>query len=174
MAAWKARRGSARVRLNETFTAKFQRLNTRLTWRSLGWRGARPTWSVESLPPSSFDLHRFLEWSLRCAGCSGTLTHPAAEGVAHPYVLLPQYALSRRLLIRGPKGGVAGSLSARTTYDPFSLSKSATDLASVTFAVEKRTVGPKSAEVAVATVPPTVAHRSGRRTEGRTLLGWPT
>ena len=50
-------------------------------------------------------------------------------------------------LERGLWPGVAGCLSARTTYDQFSLSPSAMDLALVTFAVEKRIVGPKQAEV---------------------------
>src|SRR4051794_37465067 len=49
MAAWKARRGSEKVRLNETFPAKFQHLYTTLTWRFLGWGGARDTLTVVSL-----------------------------------------------------------------------------------------------------------------------------
>jgi hypothetical protein len=48
MAAWKARRGSAKVGLNETFTAKFQHLYTSVAWPFLGWSGARETLSVVS------------------------------------------------------------------------------------------------------------------------------
>ena len=47
IAAWKARRGSAKVGLNGTFRAKFQRLYTSLTWRF--GVGARETLSVVSL-----------------------------------------------------------------------------------------------------------------------------
>ena len=62
MAAWKARRGSAKVGLNETFPAKFQHLYTSLTWRSLGWRGARETLSV--VMSSAFILQpSSLSWS---------------------------------------------------------------------------------------------------------------
>ena len=63
IAAWKARRGSSKVGLNETFTAKFQHLYTTLTWRFWGWVEARETLSVVSLPLSSFGLHPSLEWS---------------------------------------------------------------------------------------------------------------
>jgi hypothetical protein len=66
MAAWKARRGSANVRLNETFPAKFQHLYTSLAWRFWGWSGARETLSVVSLPPSFFGLHPSLERQSRC------------------------------------------------------------------------------------------------------------
>jgi hypothetical protein len=44
---------------------------------------------------------------------------------------------------RGMKPGVGGCLSTRTTYDQFSFSKSAINLALVTFAVAKRMIGPK-------------------------------
>src|SRR5947208_1652222 len=37
MAAWDARRGSAKVRLNETFRAKIQHLYTTLTGHYLSW-----------------------------------------------------------------------------------------------------------------------------------------
>ena len=71
------------MRLNGTFPAKFQHLYTSLTWRFLGWSGARETLSVVSLPPSSFGLHPSLERQSRCAQGDG------ARGVRDVQVSLP-------------------------------------------------------------------------------------
>ena len=55
-----------------------------------GAGGAR---DVQGPHPSSFILHpSSCRWSRRCAGCSGTLTHPGAEGAAHLDLLLDYYA----------------------------------------------------------------------------------
>ena len=65
-----------------------------LIWPGGSWIGARETLSLVSLPPSSFGLHPSLErqsragWSPQCAGCSGAITHPGAEGAAHLHLLL--------------------------------------------------------------------------------------
>jgi len=76
-------------------------------------------------------------WSPRCAGCSGT--YPSRSGGRGPPV--PSATLicaMSRALERGLKPGVDGCLSTRTTYDQFSFSNSAVNLALVRFAVEKR------------------------------------
>jgi hypothetical protein len=50
-------------------------------------------------------------WSPRCAGWSGSLTHPGAAGAAHLYLLLDQYAPWRGLLI-GARSRVSTDISA--------------------------------------------------------------
>ena len=75
-------------------------------------------------------------------------------------------------LERGLRPGVDGCLSTRTTYDQFSFSKGAMDLALVTFAVEKRIVGPKQVEEVAVADGPARRRGSGReaRTKGCTLI----
>jgi hypothetical protein len=154
VAAGMARRGSPKVRLNETFTAKFQHLYTSPTWRFLGWSRAREKLSLLCLRPSSFvgmvvDLGERCSriwrgsrvaspgrWSPRRAGWSGTPTHLGAVGAAHLYPLLDQQCAMSSGLNQGQKPGVGGCLSKRPTYDQFSFSKSAMKLALVMFAVE--------------------------------------
>jgi hypothetical protein len=51
-------------------------------------------------------------WSPRCAGCPGTLTHPAADGAAHLCLLLDQYAPWRGRLI-GASSRESSDASAR-------------------------------------------------------------
>src|SRR4051812_22972757 len=46
------------------------------------------------------------QWIPRCAGCSGALTRPGAEGAAHRYLLLDQYAPLPAALERGLWSGV--------------------------------------------------------------------
>jgi len=108
MAAWVARRGSAKVRLYGTSTAKFQHLYTRLTWRFSGW-SARDIVSCESsafiLRPSSFVgaavALRARATSPRCAGWSGILTHPGARGPPVPSARL--LCAMARAVDRGPE-----------------------------------------------------------------------
>ena len=126
MAAWKARRGSAKVGLNGTFPAKFQHLYTTLTWRFLGWSGARETLSVVSLPPSSFGFHPSLERQSRCepramepAVCwMFRYPYPSRSGGRGPPVPSARSICAMSAALdRGLKPGVDGCLSTRTTYE---------------------------------------------------------
>jgi hypothetical protein len=181
------------VRLNETFPAKFQHLYTSLTWRFFGWSGAREKLSLVSFPPSSFGPHPSLAWSSRdivCCEPSAFIFRPSSflgaavrragmepavcgmfrdhdpsrsGGRGSPAPSVSSICAKMAAFERGLWPGVVGCVGTRTTYEHFSFFHRAITLALVTFAVEKMIVGPKQVEVAVATVPPAVAHRSGRR-----------
>ena len=75
--------------------------------------------------------------SLRWAGCSAILAHPAAEGAAHLYLLLDKDAPCPGLLNRGLQRGVDGCLSKQTTYGHFYFFSGAMDCAFATFVLGK-------------------------------------
>jgi hypothetical protein len=133
MAAWKARRGPAKVRLNGTFPAKFQHLYTSLTWRFSGWCGARETLSVVSLPPSSFIL------AMEPAACwmFGYADPSRSGGRGSPVPSARSICAMTAAVDRGLCPGFSADVSAHEGLTIKSHpSKSATDLALVTFAVE--------------------------------------
>jgi hypothetical protein len=76
-------------------------------------------------------------------GVCGMLRYPdpsRSRGRGSPATSARSICAMSTALDRGLKQGVGGYLSAPTTYNPFSFSKSATDLALVTFAVENACV----------------------------------